>query len=56
METGLRTRNHTIRARPYCIYAFRSGVCMQHGIKKVTKLLNALFDEVPRHHALLAWP
>ena len=25
----------TVRARTYCIYAFRSVVCMQHGIEKV---------------------
>ena len=40
--------DHTLKARTYCIYAFGSVICIQHGIKRVlwvTKLLN-VFDLV----------
>ena len=46
---------HTVKARTYCISAFRLAVYIQHSIKKVsrvTKLLNALGEKDTLHY----WP
>ena len=44
----------TVRARTYCIHAFRSVVCIQHGIRKLLRAAKPLnvFDEAKRHRAL----
>ena len=45
MQIGVRNVTPTVRATTYCIHAFGSAVCKQHGIKKllwVTMPLNVL--------------